>query len=119
MIDLAVTEAAKSAKNDQASTSGEYQQRFNKMLKNRGGALWSFLEGQQDISINVYYASSIAEMISSGGTAGNANNMPLARYKLEYHYQPMFFPFPHFWVDNLLNREVIFVQEYERSKFFD
>lgn len=48
-------------------------------------------------------------MINSGGGAGDYKSMPIARYQVEYHYHPIFFPFPGFWANNFLNREVIFV----------
>lgn len=118
VLDLAVSEAAKDAKNAPAD-SDSYKDRFEKRLLTQGGHLWGVLTRADATEINISYASSISEMINSGGGSGDYKSMPIARYQVEYHYHPMFFPFPGFWANNFLNREVIFVQEYERSKFMD
>lgn len=118
VLDLAVSEAAKDAKNAPAD-SDSYEGRFEKRLLTQGGHLWGFLTRADATEINISYASSISEMINNGGGGGDYKSMPVARYQVEYHYHPMFFPFPGFWANNFLNREVIFVQEYERSKFMD
>ena len=119
VIDLAVSEAAKESKNASAVDDGGYDNRFQKRITEQGGAIWGFLTRPDAVTMNITYADSINDMINTGGSAGNSRYKPLARYYLEYKYSPMFFPFPEIWVDNLLNREVIFVQEYERSKFMD
>lgn len=119
VIDLSVSESAKDAKNAPATLNGDYQQRFNDRLLVQGGSLWRFLSSADATSLTVTYADSISDMISTGGTAGYKKDQPLARYQLIYQYHPMFFPFPQAWANKLLNREVIFVQEYERSKFMD
>ncbi|MFI8416076.1 TadE/TadG family type IV pilus assembly protein [Serratia sp. NPDC078593] len=118
VIDLAVSEAAKEAKNASAAQGGGYRARFEKRLTEQGGALWGFLTHADAVSINIGYAQSIDDMVATGG-GGNARYRPLARYQLSYRYHPMFFPFPQLWADNLMNREVIFVQEFERSKFME
>lgn len=115
VLDLAVSEAAKSAKN----ASSNYRERFNRRLTQQSGGLWSFLTKEDAINFNIYYATSIEDMIKSGGTTADYKNKPLARYQLKYKYHPMFFPFPNNFADSILNREVLFVQEYERSKFMD
>jgi tight adherence protein E len=117
VIDLAVSEAAKDAKNVPSSTSGDYRTRFEDRMLRQTGALWRFLTNSDAVEISMGYASSIDEMNNSGGSSGNYRNQPIARYQVKYRYEPMFFLFPGFWADSLLNREVIFVQEYERSKF--
>lgn len=116
VIDLAVSEAAKEAKNAPSSVDGGYRGRFEKRLTEQGGALWGFLTKADAADITIAYADSISDMISNGGSS-HFTKQPLARYQLSYQYHPMFFPFPGFWANNLLTREVIFVQEYERSRF--
>jgi Flp pilus assembly protein TadG len=116
VIDLAVSEAAKDAKNGPSSVDGGYRNRFEKRLMEQGGALWGFLTKADAVDITIAYSGSINDMISNGGS-GNFAKQTLARYQLSYQYHPMFFPFPGFWANNLLTREVIFVQEYERSRF--
>ncbi|MTH45580.1 pilus assembly protein [Escherichia alba] len=120
VLDLATSEAAKEAKNAPADSGlQDYRTRFETRLLNQGGHLWSFLTRADATEINISFAPTIADMTASGGQTANVTNMPLARYQVKYHYHPMFFPFPGFWANNFLNREVIFVQEYERSKFMD
>lgn len=119
VIDLAVSEAAKESKNASAADRGGYDRRFQARITQQGGVLWGFLTQADAVTMKITYASSIREMIQNGGGSGNSHYKPLARYQLQYKYHPMFFPFPGFWANNLLNREVIFVQEYERSKFMD
>lgn len=117
VIDLAVSEAAKDAKNVPSSTNGDYRARFENRMLRQTGALWRFLTNSDAVDISMGYAGSIEEMNNSGGSSGNYRNQPIARYQVKYRYEPMFFLFPGFWADSLLNREVIFVQEYERSQF--
>ncbi|QHM73468.1 TadE/TadG family type IV pilus assembly protein [Mixta intestinalis] len=120
VIDLAVSEAAKEAKNAPAGTNGGYRGRFEtRLLTQKGGTFWSFLTREDAVSINIAFAASIRDMIDNGGDATDYAMRPIARYQVVYHYHPMFFPFPGAWANQLLNREVIFVQEYERSKFMD
>lgn len=118
VLDLAVSEAAKDAKNAPADTSS-YDARFRSRLLSQGGHLWSFLTAADATEITIAFAPTIAEMSDSGGETSDYSDMPIARYQVKYHYHPMFFPFPGLWANNFLNREVIFVQEYERSKFMD
>ncbi|QCT20894.1 pilus assembly protein [Jejubacter calystegiae] len=119
VLDLALSEASKSAKN--ASTfDSSYQTRFRQRFVSNGGHLWDFLTKNNEVELRVYFSDSVGDMIRNGGSSSaNSRNMALARYQVHYRYQPMFFPFPGFWANSLLYREVIFVQEYERSKFMD
>lgn len=117
VIDLAVSEAAKEARSAPAAQPGSYRDRFARRLTEEGGVLWRAVTTADAVQINVSYASSLTEMINTGGSHSSSLNKPIARYQLAYRYTPMFFPFPEFWATNLLIREVIFVQEYERSKF--
>lgn len=119
VIDLAISEGAKEGKNASTRSDGTYESRFEKHLTQGGGVLWSFLTRDDAIEMSVTYSNSIADMIDTGGQAGQSKDNALARYQLLYHYHPMFFPFPKSWADPLFNREVIFVQEYERSQFMD
>ncbi|MFD1800832.1 TadE/TadG family type IV pilus assembly protein [Mixta tenebrionis] len=119
VIDLAVSEAAKEAKNAPAGSNGGYRSRFEQRLLTQGGTFWSFLTREDAVSINIAFATSIRDMIDNGGDTSNYIKRPIARYQVIYHYHPMFFPFPGAWANQFLNREVIFVQEYERSKFMD
>lgn len=120
VIDLAVSEAAKEGKNAPEDNGG-YQRRFRNHLTEQGGSLWFFLTREDAVELSIHYANSVSDMAKTGGTEGQqqTHNNALARYQLRYRYHPMFFPFPSAWADSLFNREVIFVQEYERSQFMD
>ncbi|MEW5558785.1 TadE/TadG family type IV pilus assembly protein [Enterobacter asburiae] len=120
VIDLAVSEAAKAGKNAPQDGDG-YQRRYREMLTQQGGSLWSFLTSADAVEMSIHYANSVQEMAETGGVEGKqyTRGNALARWHLLYHYHPMFFPFPANWADPLFNREVIFVQEYERSQFMD
>ncbi|QKJ88633.1 Flp pilus assembly membrane protein TadE [Paramixta manurensis] len=120
VIDLAISEAAKEGKNAPEENGG-YQRRFRNTLTEQGGSLWFFLTNEDAVEMSIHYANSVTEMADTGGTEGQAHTRgnALARYHLLYHYHPMFFPFPTNWASSLFNREVIFVQEYERSQFMD
>ena len=117
VIDLAVSEAAKEAKNGSARQASDYRNRFETRLFQQGGGLWAFLTRDDAVTVNISWATSITDMINTGGSTADAHFRPLARYQLQYRYHPMFFFIPDIWAYNFLNREVIFVQEYERSKF--
>jgi len=117
IVNLAASEAAKEAKNAPGSRAGDYQSRFNKRLLEQGGTLWGFLSRADAIELKITYSDTLSQMIANGGTAGGSSQKSLARYWFVYHYHPMFFPFPERLTNTLFNREVIFVQEYERSKF--
>lgn len=117
VIDLAVSEAAKEAKNSSAGQNGDYRRRFEKSLFEQGGSLWAFLTRKDAVTLHIAYAASLDDMIKHGGSTGDYRSRPLARYQLQYRYHPMFFLLPDIWANNFLNREVIFVQEFERSKF--
>ncbi|AYM91957.1 pilus assembly protein [Serratia sp. 3ACOL1] len=118
VLDLAISEGAKDAKNYSSASGNDYQTRFRQRMTEQGGTLWGFLAEKDMLAINVSYASSIAEMIYSGGGV-SGRNKPLARYFVRYRYQPIFFPVPDVWKESTFIREVIFVQEYERSEFMD
>lgn len=118
-LDLAISESAKDAKNAKGSQSTDYQARFNERLLNQGGSLWGFVSQSDVTEVSITYSDSLQAMIDNGGQSGSAENQSLARYQVQYRYHPMFFPFPKDWANSLFKREVIFVQEYERSKFMD
>lgn len=117
-VDLAVSESAKEAKNAQLQSASNYETRFRSRMTNEGGRLWRFLANSQSVQVQVQFANSVTDLLNDNYSAVS-DNRPLARYQVAYDYKPMFFPFPGMWAKTLLKREVIFVQEYERSEFVD
>lgn len=118
MLSLAISDGAKEAKNAPVLPGDDYNARFNQRLLKDGGAIWGFISRDDAVSVSINYATSIDAMIN-GNTSSDYSDHPIASYRLTYHYHPLFFPMPGEWTRNLLTREVIFVQEYERSKFMD
>jgi tight adherence protein E len=117
MLDLAISEGAKEAKNAPYTTGDDYNSRFNKRMLDEGGMIWGFLSRKDAVSVTIRYAASIDDMIAGNTSDTDYRNRPIASYKLVYRYHPFLFPIPMTWASKLLTREVIFVQEYERSKF--
>ncbi|MBA3211369.1 pilus assembly protein [Salmonella enterica] len=120
VLDLAVSEAAKDAKNSDGNEGGyNYRDYFYNRLAHGGGKIWSFLAKPEAIRVNLYFSDTVPDMITSGGHQGTSLEKALARYVLTYDYKPMFFFFPSFssLSEILFTREVIFVQEFERSQF--
>lgn len=117
MLDLAISEGAKEAKNAPYAPGDDYSTRFNQHMLDEGGAIWGYLSRDDAVSVTIRYAASIDDMIAGNTSESDYNDHPIASYELVYQYHPFFFPIPIKWTSTLLTREVTFVQEYERSKF--
>ncbi|CNE66050.1 TadE/TadG family type IV pilus assembly protein [Yersinia mollaretii] len=109
-LDLAVSEAAKSAKNKEQSDSKDYQILFREKLIIQQGVLGTFITANNAVITNVKFSNTISDIISNNMKSTNGNEK-LASYTVRYTYKPIFFPIPSLWANNLLSREVIFVQE--------
>ena len=109
-LDLAVSEAAKSAKNKEINNES-YQSIFNSKLIEQQGIFGKFISPNNTVA-TVEFANSIAD-ITSNKMSAQHSNQKLARYTVRYKYKPMFFSIPSIWADSLLSREVIFAQENE------
>ncbi|WP_145515997.1 TadE/TadG family type IV pilus assembly protein [Yersinia aleksiciae] len=108
-LDLAVSEAAKSAKNKEKSDNATYQSKFFEKLNAQQGMLGKFIN-QNNVTVNVSFSNNISDIIADNMSTRYANQK-LARYTVRYTYSPVFFRIPSIWTANLLSREVIFVQE--------
>ncbi|WP_072102632.1 TadE/TadG family type IV pilus assembly protein [Yersinia intermedia] len=109
-LDLAVSEAAKSAKNKEIN-SESYQSIFNSKIIEQQGMFGKFISPDNTVA-TVEFANSIADITSNKMTTHHPNQK-LARYSVRYKYKPTLFPIPSIWANSLLSREVIFVQENE------
>lgn len=109
-LDLAVSEAAKSAKNKEQSDSKDYQTLFHETLIQQQGVLGTFITANNTVIANVIFSNSISDIINNNTNTINRNEA-LASYSVSYTYKPIFFPIPSLWTNNILFREVIFVQE--------
>ncbi|WP_145492692.1 TadE/TadG family type IV pilus assembly protein [Yersinia aleksiciae] len=109
-LDLAVSEAAKSAKNKEQSDNTTYQSAFLQKLITQRGVLGTFITSNNAVTANVEFSDNISDIITNNMSAVYTDQK-LARYTVSYTYSPIFFPIPSLWANTLLSREVIFVQE--------
>ncbi|MEN3262214.1 pilus assembly protein [Sodalis endosymbiont of Spalangia cameroni] len=108
-MDLAISEAAKKAKNSSPAANTPYAEVFANTLSQRQGLLERFMPAS-DITVEAHYCNSIAEL-KTACLSKQAEHNRIARYKFNYHYRPLFFPYPTSWANKITTREVIFVQE--------
>ena len=119
--DLAVSEVARTAKKG----SGNYLDTVDKVL-HREGSIWNQVVNGDNFQVTIHYSKNLSELASitdqcsiSGNQkfkeCGDADNAALAIYRINYRFSPIFSYF--FTTQNLMSREMIVVQEYERSKF--
>lgn len=108
-LDLAISEAVKSAKNKQRNDSDSYNTVLKKRLLSQRGVLGTFITDDNSVKTSVTFSLSIDDIINSN--MSDDNKSPLAKYTVRYLYRPVFFPIPSLWANSLLLREVIFAQE--------
>ncbi|MEZ8040440.1 TadE/TadG family type IV pilus assembly protein [Vibrio sp. 1F263] len=119
--DLAISEVARTAKKG----SGNYLDTVDKVL-HREGSIWNQVVNGDNFQVTIHYSKNLSELASitdqcsiSGSQkfkeCGDADNSALAIYRINYRFSPIFSYF--FTTQNLMSREMIVVQEYERSKF--
>lgn len=107
-LDLAVSEAAKAAKNKEIN-SESYQSIFDSKIIEQQGLFGKFINPDNTIA-TVEFANSIAD-ITSNNMSSYYSNQKLARYTVRYIYKPILFPIPSIWASSLLSREVVFANE--------
>ncbi|CNH77454.1 putative tight adherance operon protein [Yersinia frederiksenii] len=108
-LDLAISEAVKSAKNKQRNDSDSYNTVLKKTLLSQQGVLGTFITDDNSVKTSVKFSLSIDDIINNN--MSDDNKSPLAKYTVSYLYRPVFFPIPSIWANSLLLREVIFAQE--------
>ena len=108
-LDLAVSEAAKSAKNKESTNNASYISVLKQKLATRRGVLGPFIAENNEIKTDVVFSESISDMIND--KTSTDHKLPLAKYSVSYLYRPIFFPISPLWAKKLLLREVIFAQE--------
>ena len=108
-LDLAVSEAAKSAKNKESTNNSSYISILNKKLAAHQGVLGSFIAKNNEVNINVFFSGNVSDLVNSENS--NDTKLPLVKYRISYLYRPVFFPISPSWANTLLLREVVFAQE--------
>lgn len=92
-LDLAVSEAAKSAKNKEQSDSKDYQTLSREKLIIQQGVLGTFITANNAVITNVKFSNTISDIISNNMKSTNGNEK-LASYTVRYTYKPIFSPSP-------------------------
>ncbi|HDL6963598.1 TPA: pilus assembly protein [Yersinia enterocolitica] len=108
-MDLAVSEAAKSAKNKEPTDNTSYTSVLQEKFIAHHGVLGPFIAENNNVSTNVVFSKNISDLIDNDTSTDH--NLPLAKYTVSYLYRPIFFPISPSWANTLLLREVIFAQE--------
>ncbi|EKN4182463.1 pilus assembly protein [Yersinia ruckeri] len=116
ILDLAISNAAKKAKNTKESNQSDYHNIFEESLNQQMGSFGHIITTNNNFMLEVKFSDSLSDLITDNYYY-NADNHPIGIYRLNYSYQPIFIPISSSWANSLLSREVIFVQEYERSLF--
>ncbi|MDH2927795.1 pilus assembly protein [Lonepinella koalarum] len=132
--DLAIAESVRIVKNQQAPNN-DYATLFKKTLLEQRQSLESatiglLAEHRNSLEVEVKYVDSVehlanqnfiqSEVTQNKQTSTSiGRNAALALYILKYNYSPIVpLPFlPTSWTNHLLERKIVMVQEYERSKF--
>ena len=114
VVDYAVVEASRVSRYQPNETEGYYDAEFEKILEN-ADSLWMQFLDKESFKRDVFYYSSVTNL-ENDSKAGSSEGAPLGVYRLSYTYQPIFVSFfmPSMKEINIV-REVIMVQEHERS----
>lgn len=115
LVDYSVTEAGRSAK---ASERVDYKKIFEAAIKNTN-SLWGSFIDVDDLGVETKYCKTVDDLAREACN-GAKTNSPIAIYRVSYDYQPLFLSL--FMGQKEANamkisREVITIQEYERSEF--
>ncbi|KXO09531.1 Flp pilus assembly membrane protein TadE [Moritella sp. JT01] len=120
LTDLALAESSRAVKKDE----GSYMNQFKQSIRSNN-TLWSQFLDPSNFKVSVHYIARLADLeditsVCQPGEdefkeCGNEDNSAIAIYRVEYKYNPMFNYFLS--DDQLLVRESIVIQEYERSEF--
>ncbi|OIQ25099.1 TadE/TadG family type IV pilus assembly protein [uncultured Vibrio sp.] len=119
--DLAISEVARTAKKG----SGHYLETVEQVL-HRDNSIWNQVVDGDNFQVTIHYTQGIEALTSITDQCmisdnqkmkecGDSELSSLAIYRINYRFMPIFSYF--FTTQNLMSREMIVVQEYERSKF--
>lgn len=120
LTDLALAESSRAVKKDKNG----YMNQFRRSIKNNG-SLWSELLDTSKFKVSVHYITDLTMLKNTTSVCqpgyddfkecGDESNSAIAIYRVEYKYDPIF---NYFLADDqLLVRESIVIQEYERDEF--
>lgn len=111
VINLSLAESSRYAANNRELS---YKESFiNNYKKNLNS--FPLLSNANQLSFDVYYCRTIEDIIADKCTKNNKEKKPLAIYHIDYHYKPVFFVLPNNYTNKIISRNLVYVQEYERS----
>ncbi|MGX9418277.1 pilus assembly protein [Vibrio sp. WJH972] len=122
--DLAISRASQVAKKNEGDSS-DFLSLFNGVLQQEG-SLWGYVADSNNFRVSIRYLETfdalatydgICEPISGATTVecGTPEGAAIALYRFDYSYSPIFSTF--LADENLFSREMIVIQEYQRSEF--
>lgn len=123
--DLAISHAAQVAKRNDGDAK-DFITIFNNELK-ASNSIWKYIADSGKFMSSVTYLTSYDNLVKYDGVCepdeskttvecNSAEEAAIAVYRIEYNYSPMF----NLFLDetNVLSREMIVIQEYQRNEFF-
>lgn len=119
--DLVISEISRTAKKH----SGDYLETVHRVL-NQESSIWNPIVDAKRFNVSIQYLQGLTEltaytnkcqMARSAGDAecGQARNAAIAVYHIDYEFRPIFSYF--LGLQGLMSREMVVVQEYERTFF--
>lgn len=128
--DLAITESVRLTKN-QPAPNNDYKTLFTENLKaqlgREGSTTMALFAAKGNVDVDVKYADTIEDVANGRfkakptdpSQAPEGREATIALYSLKYDYQ-FIVPLPLLpasWLQSVFNRQIVVVQEYERSSF--
>ena len=119
--DLAISEISRTAK----KRNDDYMKTVQAVL-NREGSIWNTAVDVERFRVSIQYLDNIESLTAyteqcelapeqASKECGDAENAALAVYHIDYNFQPIFSYF--LGLQGTMSREMVVVQEYERSQF--
>ncbi|WP_322803381.1 TadE family protein [Vibrio alfacsensis] len=119
--DLAISEISRTAK----KSSDDYMDIVQEVL-HRENSIWNQVIDGDHFKVSIQYLDNIGDLTDFTGQCdlveedlskecGEADSAAIAVYHIDYAFQPIFSYF--LGLDGLMSREMLVVQEYERSQF--
>lgn len=112
-LDSAVALTTRAAKNNPEYTGQNYAQLVTEYLENEHKG-WEWLDNGT-ITVDADYYMDIDSFIT-GNKSNTSLSQPLAEYKVNYTYNPMFSYFPKDLVGTMMSRKILVLQEHERKE---
>ncbi len=120
LVDYAASEASRAAR---TAPSNDYNVDFSAVI-NKTDSLWTVFIQPENFTLETHYFASVDSLTAACPDEtpycqeSSQSEAPLAVYRVSYPYRPLFMSLLFTSDSNLsISREVITIQEYERSLF--